>query len=174
MEGTLRALPNEKKVRRRLADIYGKAGMFQDALSHLELLLDDPTAQVLHANYLFQSKNFDKAIAESYKLIGFDPKTDAFNDKGTATNDAGVYLNLAIMLRSAQDNAALAERMINQAVVAYPKSPAAYLARGRYFIGIGEVDRGRSDVEKAYSLGPEDADVLLTMEGLAAEDKEFA
>ena len=44
--------------------------------------------------------------------------------------------------------------------------------RGSYWIAWEEVERGHEDIEKAYQLSPQDADVLLVMADQAAKDKE--
>jgi tetratricopeptide (TPR) repeat protein len=171
MEMTLREYPDEKVLRRRLAEFYGNNRVYQDALSHIKFLLDDPEARALQANYLFQSQDIEKAIPNAYALIGYDPDEDKFDD--SKSTDPNVYLSLAIVLRSQKDRADLADRVIDQAVKANPNSAKAYLARGRYFIAYQETGRGRADIEKAYALSPEDADVLLANEELAVQNKEY-
>ncbi|MEX2315838.1 MAG: hypothetical protein WD669_01710 [Pirellulales bacterium] len=171
MEITLRELPDEKALRRRLAKFYGSAGMYQDALSHLKFLLDEPEARALQAIYLFQSQDVEKAIAYAYTVIGYDPSGDTFDEEKTTEPD--VYLSLALVLRGQKERPDLAERVIDQAVKANPKSAKAFLARGRYFIANQEGNRGQADIEIAYELSPEDADVLLTIEDWAAKNKEY-
>ena len=171
MEATLRELPNEKGLRKRLASIYGKSNMFKDALAHLDFVLDDPEAQLLRAAYLIRLAD-PEAIPYSYKLIGYNPDTKTF-EKGTAPNDPITYLNLAVLLRGQENSQQLADQIMEQAVTANPDVAKAYLARGQYLYKYGEIERGLDDFEKAHQLSPEDADVLATMAQQAAEAKEY-
>ncbi len=174
MEQTLRDIPDQPELRKQLAKFYGSVGVYKDAINHLNFILDDPEAKVLKSNYLFQSQNFDEALKLAYSLIGFNPDKEEFDaSQATLTDKPIIYYNTAVTLHDNKDRADLAERIINQAVQANPKSAEAYLLRGRYFIGIKEVDRGRSDITKALELGPEDADVLLAAVDLAADDKAY-
>ena len=73
------------------------------------------------------------------------------------------YSNYAAMLRSIENKPELADQVMDQMIKENPDSAQAYLARGQYFVGINEPGRGQRDIEKAYQLAPDDADVLLAM-----------
>jgi tetratricopeptide (TPR) repeat protein len=176
IESTLRELPDEKALRKRVAKLYGKSRMWQDALQHLELTLDDAEAQALRANYLVQAGNLDEAIKYSYGLIGFNPDAPdggTFDlESASSPHDPTVYANLAAILRQ-RDQEALAERVIDQMITANPNSAAAYMARGRFFVTDDQLERGRADIERAYQISPDDADVLLAIQELAVKEKNF-
>ncbi|MCI0334322.1 MAG: tetratricopeptide repeat protein [Planctomycetes bacterium] len=172
--------PEGKELRRRLVQLYGREniGRYPDALEHLKYLLEsdptDPDLQALHATYLARSGNFDQAIDLSYKLVGYDPKTDEFDAKtAKAPNHVELYTNLAGTLRAKKDDSDLADRVMEQLVEVNPKSAEAHLARGRYLMLYDNADEGRSEVEVAYQLKPEDADVLLVMAEAAANDEQY-
>ncbi|HEX5471951.1 MAG TPA: tetratricopeptide repeat protein, partial [Lacipirellulaceae bacterium] len=176
----LASVPDMKKVRRRLIAFYGKDNIhnYASALDHLNLLLesepDDAELQVQRATYLAKSGEFDKALKYSYKLIGYDPKTDAFDvKKATAPHVAEVYFNLAGILRGKQNNAQLAERVANQMIKMNPADAEAYVDRGRLRSAWGDANGARDDAQKAYQLKPDDSTVLLFIADIAAADKDF-
>jgi tetratricopeptide (TPR) repeat protein len=175
LEETLREFPNEKGLRMRLAKTYGKFGMYKDGLAHLNFLLDDREAQLLKAVYLVRSNNLDEAKAHSFKLIGYDPKEKKFDPSkpGTAPHDPETYLNLALILRTKEDQHELADQVMEQAVAANPDSARAYLARGQYNYRVGEIENGLRDFGEAYKRGPEDANVLAVVARQAANDNEY-
>jgi tetratricopeptide (TPR) repeat protein len=179
LEEYVRQAPEEKDVQKRLVDLYGRIHQWQPALDHLALMLEkfpnDAALYVERVKYLMLAHKFDGpdgALAESKRLIGYDDKTDTFDaKKAIAPHEAVAYTNCAGLLRSAKDKPGLADRVMEQLVKENPDMPAAYLQRGQYYVGIGQPDRGRRDIAKAYALAPTDADVLLTMAGRAEADK---
>ena len=183
LEGVMRDrklsdLPETRKLRRRLIEIYGRVGRHQDALDHLGILLEvepqDAELQGLRATYLIQSGQYDKAIDHSYKLIGYDLESETFDtEKAIAPHDAQIYANLAMLLRTRQEAPELADKIMDQLVEVNPDSAEAYLARGRYLAAAGEMEDGRADVEKAYSLKPEEASVLVAMASHLAEAEQY-
>jgi tetratricopeptide (TPR) repeat protein len=175
LEDTVRRLPNEKELQRRLVDLYGRIGQIQQSLDHISLMLekypDDAELQGLQMEYLVRSQKFegkDGAIEKCKKLIGYDDKADKFDKKrATAPDNVAAYTNFAMLMRSVQNKPELADRTMDQLVKMNPELPAAYLQRGQYYTSIGEADRGQRDIDKAYKLAPDDPDVLLTMAGRA-------
>jgi cellulose synthase operon protein C len=185
LEGVVRdpdigQMPEAKDLQRRLVELYGRDNVrrYQDALDHLSYMLerdpDDAELQVMRANYLVRSGNLDDAAKYSYQLIGYDPQSDSFDAaKATAPHDSQVYINLATILRTKQDEPELADRVMEQLIEVNPESAEAYLARGHYRASTDDGEAARADIEKAYSLKPEDADVLLAMSGQALKDKDY-
>ena len=179
LESVVRNMPEQKAVQKRLVDLYGRIYQFQPALDHLGQMIqkypDDADLQVEQMEYLLRAKKFegpDGAIAKCKVLIGYDDKTDTFDaNKAVAPHEVSPYSNYAALLTSIEKNPELASRVLEQLVKENPKLPAAYLARGQYLVSIGEPGRGQRDIEKAYALAPEDADVLLAMASLADTDK---
>jgi tetratricopeptide (TPR) repeat protein len=161
LESTLRDFPTERGLRLRLAQMYAKWNVNKDALDHLSFILDDPKAQLLRAQLLARTGD-QQAIPYSYKLIGYDPDKDKF-EGGTAPNDPNTYLTLALLLRKDGNRNELADRVIEQAAKANPDDPLSYLAQGQYRYQIGDIELALQDFEKAYKLGPENAEVLAVM-----------
>ena len=179
LEEVVRQMPEEKALQRRLVDLYGRFGQIQQALDHLARMLekfpDDAELHVKQVEYLLRARKFDGpdgALAKCKKLIGYDDKTDAFDaKKAIAPHDPSAYSNCGGLLRSVQDKPELAGRVMDQLIKENPELPAAYLQRGQYYISVGEPSRGQRDVDKAFQLAPEDADVLLTKAARADADK---
>lgn len=175
LESTVREMPDAMGVQRRLAELYGQLRRYQDALDHLNYLLeknpDDAELQSLRAQYLVRSGNLNDAETYSYKLVGYDSKTDTFDDKkATTPHDIPVYNNLARILRTNQDKPDLADRVMEQMIKLNSESAQAYLVRGSYWITADEKERGQEDIEKAYQLDPKNVDVLLVLADQAAKD----
>ena len=174
------ALPEAKALRRRLIGLYGRDGInnFTPALDHINLLLEsDPQnaeLQALRATYLARSGNVEEASKYAKQLIGYDPKTDKFDTKKAALpNDPQVYATLATIVRTKENKADLAERIMDRTVDVNPKSADAYVQRGQLRAAWGNPDGARADAEQAYKLKPENIDVLLFMSDVAAENKEY-
>jgi tetratricopeptide (TPR) repeat protein len=170
--------PETKKLRRGVAEIWGEIGQYQTALEHLTILLqsdpDDPDLQALRATYLARSGDFNTAVRESFKLIGYDSDTDEFDaDKAIAKGHVELYTNLAVTLQTKQDKPELAERVMDQLVEVNPESAQAHLARGRFQLSLENVDEARSEFEEAYKLKPQEADVLLSMAEMATRDEQY-
>lgn len=180
LEATLRDLPEETALRQRLVDLYTEIGApgYQSALSHLDMLLEkDPDNPKLHAqraSSLINSGNVEKGVDESLKIIGYDSKTDSFDEKTSSVgHDPEVYATLAVNLRSKLDKPELADRVMDQMIKVNPDNAMAYLYRGRYLNGNNDEERGKTDIEQAYKLDPDNSDVLWTLAIQAAQAKEY-
>lgn len=173
LEGTVRRMPEEKDLRRRLVELYGRVGREQDALHHLSIMLeeypDDSDLLVLKTKYLAQAGEYNEAIELCYDLIGYDPETDTFDlDSAKSPHTEEVYTRAAVLVRSRKNDGELADRIMDQMIKAEPDSATAYLQRGRYYLSQDERERGELDVKKAYELSPDDADVLLVIADLSS------
>lgn len=176
LEETVRNVPDEKALQRRLVDLYVRIQRYQDAVDHLNYMLekspDDAELQAMRAENLVRAGTGREALTAALKLIGYDEKTDAFDvQKATAPHIASAYLTAANQARSQSHQSELADRIMDQAVKVNPDSAEAYLARGQYCLAVDQGEKGARDIEKAYKLKPDDADVLLAMAGLAETQK---
>lgn len=177
-DSTLGDLPETKKLRTRLAKLYGRVRRYQAALGHLDILLEqdpnDAELQVLRATYLVLAADYDKAIDYSYKLVGYDVEADSFDaEKATAPHATEVYSNLAALVRSKRESPELADRIMDQLIEVNPDSAEAYLARGSFRLATENTEGGTADIEKAYQLEPDNPDVLLAMAGQALQAKQY-
>lgn len=176
-------LPEAKKVRRRLIDLYARDSIrnYTTALDHINLLLEsdpqDADLQKQRAIYLARSQNFDEAVKYSYRLIGYDPRSDKFDPKAaTAANEPEVYSTLAVILRGKQNKPELADRVLDRMVEMNPKSTEAYIQRGSLRSSAawgGNLEAAQADAEKAFQLKPDDIDVLMFNQEIATRDERY-
>ena len=89
LEETVRTLPNEKALQRRLVDLYIRIQRYSDAVDHLKYYgrqVSGRCRAASDARREFSTGGYWKRSATSaLKLVGYDEKTDAFNvQKATA------------------------------------------------------------------------------------------
>jgi tetratricopeptide (TPR) repeat protein len=178
MEETVRTLPDEKTLQKRLVDMYVKMQRYQDAIDHLSYMLakypDEADLQVLRTESLAHVGSNTEAMNSAFKLIGYDEKADAFDvKKAIAPNNASSYTTAATLARSQLHKPDVADQIMDQAIKVNPDSAEAFLARGRYRVVFDQAEKGQRDIEKAYKLKPDDADVLLAMADRAQNDKKL-
>lgn len=167
-DSELGALPESNELRRQLVKIYAMMRRYKDALDHLDYLLSqDPNnieLQTLQASYLVSSGEFDKALDQYYKLTGYDPVSRSFDaEKATAPKDTQVYTDFSKLVQTRLKDAAFANQIMDQMIAANPDSAKAYLARGN-FLSAKDAENtaaGREDIDKAFELEPENADVIV-------------
>ncbi len=177
LENTVREQPDATALRQRLAEFYFRINRLQDAMAHLDILIekepDNVDLQVLRAQYLNRAREFDKAIEQSFKLVGYDSETDTFDaEKALAPHEVPIYTSLAISLRRNREDAALADRVMDQLIAVNPDSAEAHLQLGQYLIGYDKAEAGNAEIQKAYELAPDDTDVLLNMADLATRGED--
>src|SRR5262245_8471257 len=80
LESTVREMPDALSIQRRLVELYGHMRRYQDALDHLNYMLEkepnNAELQAMRAEYLVRSGSLNDAATFSYKLVGYDAKTD--------------------------------------------------------------------------------------------------
>jgi len=117
------------------------------------------------------------------RLIGYDSETKKFDaEKATAAHELDAYYSgrsgLAYVLREkvsdidVPDRIELADRVIDQLVAANADVPKAYLLQAMYLKQYSVRDGGKAAIEKAMTLAPNDADVLIQSAIFAMESKE--
>ena len=168
---------DDPKLRRELVDIQLKFGSPDLALINIDQLLDqghgDAELKSLKAQCLFGTQKQALGEAWSYKLIGYDKAADEFDSaKAEAPDKPLVYAILASYLH--ESNPELAQRIIEQAVLANPDSPDAYVMQYQYFKGKLQNEEAREALAKAFELDPEDASVLNAKGAEAIADFQLA
>lgn len=168
---------DDPALRRKLIDIQLKFGSPDLALVNIEELLGqghgDPELKALKAQCLFATQKQALGEAWSYKLIGYDKQTDVLDaTKGEAPNNPLVYAILASYLHEL--NPKLAQRVIEQVVVANPESSDAYVMQYQYYKGQSQNEEARAAITKAFELNPEDASVLNAKGAEAIGDFQLA
>jgi tetratricopeptide (TPR) repeat protein len=177
LEESVRKMPEERELQKRLVTLYSRVGRTRDSLDHLGYMLgndpDNGELLVLKSQYLMQERSDNEAIEIAYQVIGYDEQSDTFDaEKAKAADSVPTYAGLASLLHNRRNEKDLAERVVNQMVEANPDSAEAYLTRGRYFTTFDQKERGEEDINKAYGLDPEDADVLLAIAEVASNNEQ--
>jgi tetratricopeptide (TPR) repeat protein len=164
----------DPKLRRSLAELQAMYGMHDLALQNADELLDagkgDAELMVLKARCLFANQKSAEAVAWCNKLIGYDPKTDAFDaSQGLAPKEPLIYAYLASHLQSNRQPE-LARRVTDQLVEANADSAKAYLFRYRILKSMSRAGTDLEDEEleglaleslaKAFEIEPDDADIV--------------
>jgi tetratricopeptide (TPR) repeat protein len=162
-EETKRRREANAKLRRKLVDLQTMFGAPDLALANINQLLDqkysDPELHALKAQCLFATQKPAEAANWSYDVIGYDPEKDAFDvAKATAPDKPLVYAMLASYLNDREPE--LAQRIIEQMVVANPESTDAYVMQYQFFKNTGKNDAAVAALDKAFALKPDDASVL--------------
>lgn len=151
------------KLRRKLVDIQTKFGAPDLALVNINQLLEqqfsDPDLHALKAQCLFATQKPAEAANWSYKVIGYDPQEKTFDAaEATAPDKPLVYAMLASYLYDREPE--LAQRIIEQMIVANPESTDAYVMQYQFFKNTGKNEEAVAALDKAFALKPDDASVL--------------
>jgi tetratricopeptide (TPR) repeat protein len=162
----LGSLPETNKLRRRLVEMYALMRRYPDALEHVDYLLEvdpsDAKLQTQKAAYQVAAGYHEKATESYHRLVGYDPASRTFDAaKATAPHDTQIYVDFARLVRARKNDRAFANKIMDQLVAANPESAEAYLARGQYLTTPDEPTAGKADIDKAYELKPEEADVIV-------------
>ncbi len=161
---------DDPKLRRELAEIFISFRP-QDAITHIESLLadspKDPELNAMLIRALFQTKDYKRVKILAFGFIGYDRKTDEFNDEAALAGESDVYALLSDVLTQKDKNVDLARRVIDQMVIANPESPQAHLRKSIFLSGVDENEEAITFLDKAYELDPKDA-AILSRKGMVA------
>ena len=155
---------SDSGLRRKLADLQFNYGRPQDAITHIKELLnesEDPELHSLYVRSLFRAKDYNKAIDMAFNLIGYDKLTKGFNgENAIAANQPELYSSLATALLQQRRDPEVARQVIDQMVALNPDSSVAHLQRSIFLYNDDEKEEAATELDKAFQLAPEDADVL--------------
>lgn len=169
----------DSELRRKLVDmqldVIRRPG---DAETNLrDLLKEDPNnteLMGLRAKALFQAKDYRAAVPYAMELIGYDKKASAFDEsKAKAPKEAEVYGLLAAHVLTREEDAELAEQIIQRMVEVNPDSHVAYVKQALLLRSQDKLDESRVALDRAYELNPTDSDVLSLMSQVALTDKDY-
>ncbi len=169
----------DPELRRKLIDmqldVIRRPG---DAETNIrDLLKQDPNDTELMgllAKALFEARNFKAAKAYAMELIGYDEKTDEFDEsKAKAPNEAEVYGLLAAHVLSRDNDPELAERIVQRMVETNPDSHVAFVKQSLLLRRLNKLDESRVALDRAYELDPTDAEVLGLQSTVALTDKDY-
>jgi tetratricopeptide (TPR) repeat protein len=175
--------PELTEVRRRIIDYYMRLGRFVDAIEYLKILhaqaqengTREPSLDVKYARCQVVVGHETSAINTLDELVGFNEKTKTFDvDAAAAPDEIDAYLVLAEVLRRRRDDPELADRVMQQLIVANPDSSDAHLRLGRYDLRQARYDAAIEDFNRALELAPEDPDVILEVADIEISRRDFS
>lgn len=176
-EAALRDKPDDQKLRQRQIDLLLKFGNAKNALDHIDILLNqDPSRTDLktkRVQCLGAVGRAEEALKYASSLVGYDPVADEFDiTKAGAPKEPTVYRTLSQLLRS-DNQAAIADRVMDQMIEANPESAEAYVFRAQYRAALNDEKGMEADANKALELDPDNIQANLIAVSLAAKAKEF-
>ncbi len=112
--------------------------------------------------------NYSEALKLLKTLVGYDDESKKFDDaKAPGAHELDAYTLLATLLRQKitdsvqQDRNELADQAVEQMVALNKDTARAYLLESEYYRQYSQRDRAKTAIEKAITLDPENADILL-------------
>lgn len=165
LEHTVSEQPENQEMRRRLVDLYMKLGGYKESLPHISQLLNqtpgDKELEEMRSRCLYAMRDPDKAIAHSYRMVGYDSQTDDFStDKAVLPNEPSVYLRLAMLLKTEKQEESLARRVVDEMVEANPEDGNAYLYRAEYLRLAGEQEEADAATKEALEVDGDSPEVV--------------
>jgi tetratricopeptide (TPR) repeat protein len=164
-EEVLKKDPTRRDIRERQARLAmelgrGDVGRFNDAVYHLEILLQEPSGK---------QGEWEDLLARCYDVKGEYAKAVSYFEKaiGHAPQQVPSYVGLAQVLRERLKQPERADKILDDMVRANDQSHVAHLARALERLKAGAKEDAKEDVNKAFQLAPGDLDVLLLSAELA-------
>ncbi|HMO87010.1 MAG TPA: hypothetical protein PKC18_19045, partial [Lacipirellulaceae bacterium] len=156
----------DQELRRRLVDLHLRYGFADRALLSINELIEagqgDAKLKGMRAQCLFATQNATEGIKWSYRLMGYDPKSDEFDQtKAEAPEEPLVYFLAAQYLYANREDE-LANRVIDQMVEANPESREAFVYQYQILKAQNRPEDARAALTRAYELDPKDAGVLIS------------
>lgn len=182
LETTVRSQRTNDALRRKLVDFNMEYGLWNDAISHLQIMVsDDPTNEELLemlATSYFRAQQDEAGMRHYSKMVGYDRRTGEFNqEEATAPGVVMAYRYLAATIRRTNGDPRRANRVIEKMVEANPDSAEAYVNRGQYRLSLpardGMEEAGVEDIDHALELDPTNADAVLAKASLLLKDEEY-
>lgn len=152
-EDVLRRDATREEIRRRQIEVAMDIGRHVDALVHVRFLrMSYPTDGKLDyqaGRCLEELAEFTDAMKAYEAALEHDPDL------------LDTYVRLAWLSHTRLDRTERAKKLLDELVARLPKSPAAWLARGRFRGEFGSLEEAQQDVERAMKLAPDEVETLL-------------
>lgn len=119
----------------------------------------------------------DKAIQQLQKIVGYDQAKNAFDTESAEMPQVlNAYQSLVVLLVNKRFDRDLAERVIDQMLVANPENAEAELMYSRlirYIRNQEGKDKSFAAVERAYALDKENVDIVASVAAMYLEQKKY-
>jgi len=188
LEEAIRRHPDLSDVRRRLIDYSMAMRRFDEALGHIQYLVDDGTKDAAldlkAAQCYVQIGDETSAFKRLNSVVGFDDQVGQFKpEPEPGAKEIGAFELLADRLRK-RGEIAKADEVMKQAVIYNPDSGKAHLARATYlFSTLGPQEtadeskarqvEAKGELDRAIDLDRDDADVMLAAAAYAMAYKDI-
>ena len=183
IEDGLRHSPDDLELRDAAVNFNISMRRFPDAIVHLNQLIEakkgtdeEPGLRVKLAQCLLMGGEETDAAQMLHNMVGFDQQTLAFvPDQATCSDAVSAYMLLAEIYERNRQNKDAANAIVNQMVVANPKSYKALVNRSRFLSIYREnTTLAAKDIERAVELAPEEMSVLSMAGDMALRENKLA
>ena len=182
LEEAIRRHPDLEDVRRSLIDYTMAMRRFDEALSHIQYLIEDsvkdPSLDLKAAQCFVQTGDDDSAFKRLNGVVGFDRDLGQFKPEAEpGAKEVGAFELLADLLRK-KGEIARADEVMKQAVIYNPELAIAHLARAMYLFrttGVQQTDEelearqveAKGELDRAIELDRDHVDVMLAASAYA-------
>jgi cellulose synthase operon protein C len=186
LEEAIRRHQDLDDVRRSLIDYTIQARRYNDALEHIQYLMNkgtkDPELDFKVALCHYFNGEQDQALKKLGELLGYDPQTNAFvENRPSGADEIPAFELLSQIMRRNSDGRELANAIMLQMVAWNPEMAKAHLSRAGYLINAAEFNPNsqefkdaKPELERAIELAPDDVDVLITVAAYSITEGAFA
>jgi tetratricopeptide (TPR) repeat protein len=162
LEKASRLAPERQDLHRKLAQVAMDLGRFNDAQTHLQVLLkaapNDGELEHLLGQCYEGGAEYSQAADWYKKAVQHSPQ------------HVESYEHLAAVTRRHLGKPDEAEQVMNELIAKNPKSFQAYLARARFWQELKSPEKAKPDIVEAQKLAPDDAAVIIAVSALAREN----
>ena len=194
LEEAIRRHDDLDEVRLSLVDYTILMGRYSDALEHIGILHangnKDPELDLKTAQCMYLNGDVKKAEQKLYQIVGYDEAAEGFvEDPPESAKEVSAFILLAHIFRKNGD-ADKCEQALQQMVAWNPDSAKAHLARAQEILTTWSQTRtdtaegkdlreqlfaeSKAELQQAYKLAPDDADVMLLMAASVMLEKDYA
>ena len=194
VEAAVRKNPDNRRLRKQLAEWMLRFRRFGDASAELAILReqvaatppveDDPDAvdldsvELLHSRALAGKGNYEEAADTAAAIIGFDLTTKSFDPPPDRSPSNNVVFDVSLVLSSILDeklkDSASAAIVLQHLVVSNAKEARAWLALARWHQSRGNLVDSAAAVRKAAEIAPENPNVLFADLELCIAEQRYA
>lgn len=174
-------------LRREASEFWYLLRKYDFAVDHLEAMgetnngvttydawTDDDRMRYINSLRLLGGPMEAKAMGEFETTLGWSDAKREFTETGTHPKMLDAYQALVMLLMQKNLDRDSAVKVLDQMVEANNDNPQAFLNRSRlirYVLGQAGVEQAYRDIDQAYSLAPDDLDVIAAKSSMMLETK---
>ena len=196
LEVAVRRNPDDHALREKLATFLSALGDFEPALDHLAILrsklgdgsatatapptgdgtegVDRNRVDMLFATTSARARHTDEAERELSAIIGYDPKTHAFDPDFTVPpGRVEAYVFLAGILESERRDGKRADAVLERMVEVDPDNPAAWRLLALWQLDHSRFAAAQTSAARAIALDPDDTGAAMAALSAAVGLEQF-